>query len=211
MITHFIYFISYHVCISGQAVHYKKYFILKGVLIMNNTIIIIAKEEAVCRYSLSTNEEGKTVAKKCTPEAVVGSNVKAASRINALNDVVHCLQQIDKKDKLSSPIKILTIDMVLNPITNGTPLFWFANEGKTSSGEELNKKEIDLWTEFYSLYGRNVTKVIFGSVSSAVTFARNSKYPITKDMRTIAEYINSAWDDVNAKSKTVEDMETDEI
>lgn len=179
---------------------------------MNNTIIIVSKDSALCRISLSENE-GKITAKKCRPEAITNSSKnRAANRINALNEVVNCLKQIDKKTELTTPIKILTIDMVLTPIQNGTPLFWFANENRTSSGDELDPKEMELWLQFYELYGRNIMKVIFGSVASAASFAKNSKYPITKDMRTIAEYIKLAWEDVDTRvSATIEDIETDEI
>lgn len=178
---------------------------------MNNTIIIVAKETAISRVSIS-NCDGKIVAKKFAPTAIVTSG-KAISRINALNDIVACLKQIDAKTEIEGgPIKILTIDMVLNPITNGTPLFWFMNDGKTSSGEELSDKELNLWHDFYYYYGRNITKVIFDSVSRAATFTTHSKYPITRDMKTIAEYIKHAWEDVDARTTvSVEDVETDEI
>lgn len=205
------FFFSYVMFVSVDKLFTKKiFYYTKEFYIMNNTIIIVGKESAVCRISLS-EQNNKIIAKKHNTDGYI-TGVKAQNRICTLAEVVNCLEQIDKKTELATPITIYTIDMVYNPISNGTPLFWFANDNKTLSGEALEEKETDLWTKFYDLYGRNITKVIFKSVSAAVQYARSSKFAITRDTKTIAEYIKNAWDDVDARSQSmIEDVMDDEI
>lgn len=180
----------------------------------NNYIIITTEGATTLRYSLSSDANGRTVAKKFQPKAAVGAEETAATRINALNDVVNVMKKIDAKDELDKPITIITNDNCIKLLYAGTPKFWFATGGKTLAGTEINKTEMNLWAEFYTLYAKNIMKVCFKKLGDYTSLQKATKFTITAEQKLVMKYINEAWKEtkaINMSLSSVEEEEVDEI
>lgn len=182
---------------------------------MENNYIIIATEGATTmRYSLSSDANGRTVAKKFQPQAAVGAEETAATRINTLNDIVNVMKKIDIKNELDKPITIIANDNCIKLMQAGTPKFWFATNGKTLAGTDINATEMNLWAEFYTLYAKNIMKVCFKKIGDYTSLQKATKFTVTAEQKLVMKYITEAWREaktINQSLSTVEEEEVDEI
>lgn len=180
----------------------------------NNYIIITTEGATTMRYSLSSDANGRTVAKKFQPEAAVGAEETAATRINALNDIVNVMKKIDAKSTFDKPITIIANDNCIKLIYAGTPKFWFSTGGKTLAGTDINETEMNLWAEFYSLYAKNIMRICFKKIGDYTSLQKATKFTITAEQKLVMQYINAAWKEtksINQSLSTVEEEEVDEI
>lgn len=182
---------------------------------MENNYIIIATEGATTmRYSLSSDINGKTIARKFRPQAAVGAEETAATRINTLHDIVNVMKKIDTKSTFDKPITIIANDNCIKLIYAGTPKFWFSTGGKTLAGTDINATEMNLWAEFYSLYAKNIMKVCFKKLGDYTSLQKTTKFTVTAEQKLVIRFINEAWKEtktINQSLSTIEEEEVDEI
>ena len=180
----------------------------------NNYIIITTEGATTMRYSLSSDTNGRIVARKFQPAPAVGAEETAATRINTLNDIVNVMKKIDAKDDMEKPITIIANDNCIKLIYAGTPKFWFATNGKTLGGSDINQTEMDLWTEFYTLYARNIMRICFKKIGDYTSLQKATKFTITTEQKLVMRSITEAWKEtkaINQSLSTVEEEEVDEI
>lgn len=134
-------------------------------------------------------------------DSVVGSDVKAATRINALAGLVHTLNQFKEKG-LTGVNVIYTVGLVSDQIQRGTFKYWIA-EKKTSSGEPLHETELELWEAFAEVYQDLFLNVVIKNLSSA-TIRRGSQFAISNEQRIDDKYAQLAWDKLPAVGEAEE-------
>ena len=171
-------------------------------------IVIVTKGTNTLRYSINTDTNKVS---KTWVDPVISGN-KNDTRINSLSAIVKTLKQVNEIDAANTePITIYGINLVNDLVKSGTPLLWLHNGGKKMDDSEVDKVELELWDEFYTLYQANIRRVIFKdqtTISNVVKSGR-SRYGITTEAQNVAKYINAAWEEVNAKTAQLEEVETD--
>lgn len=123
------------------------------------------------------------------------------SRANILGELIEQMKLADSEEK-STTITFFIPGTLEQTIQRGSFRHWIET-GKTLAGDELDKREIDLWIEFCEIYSKNFVFFNLKNISGASL--KNNKYnkgvEVTQEEKIKDFLQDKAWTFVNKISE----------
>lgn len=185
--------------------------ILQKAKVIVETVNTIIATKGIHSARAKVNLENKSAKMIDTYPVFAETTEKACARINALGALIAELKMIKaglaKADAVPTITNIYVIDLISNMVQNGSYKYWLLNGGVNSSNEEINEKELAMWSEFHNMHKELVDVVNIRNIST-LNIPVNNRYPVTAEKRILNQYVSKCWEKVLAKVKA-DDIEED--